>query len=195
MSDQATLPTGKDTVTFLKSQHERVKDLFEQVFATRGTARERAFFDLRRLMAVHETAEETIVHPAARRILPDGDDEVTMRLREENEAKKALTELETLDVNSAEFEMKLSALRNNVLEHAKREEREELDRMGSLMDPKRLERMGRAIEIAEAIAPTRPHPGVETATANFIVGPFASMMDRVRDAIEGKEPKHGPTSR
>jgi hypothetical protein len=172
-----------------------VKDLFEQVFATRGTARERAFFDLRRLMAVHETAEETIVHPAARRILPDGDDEVTMRLREENEAKKALTELETLDVNSAEFEMKLSALRNNVLEHAKREEREELDRMGSLMDPKRLERMGRAIEIAEAIAPTRPHPGVETATANFIVGPFASMMDRVRDAIEGKEPKHGPTSR
>jgi hypothetical protein len=43
--------------------------------------------------------------------------------------------------------------------------------------------MAKAVQAAEAIAPTRPHAGVESATANFAVGPFASMLDRARDLI------------
>jgi hypothetical protein len=35
-----------------------------------------------------------------------------------------------------------------------------------------------------AIAPTLPHAGVESAKLNFAVGPFASMLDRVRDVIQ-----------
>jgi hypothetical protein len=46
-----------------------------------------------------------------------------------------------------------------------------------------LSRMAKALQAAEAIAPTRPHPGVESAKLNFAVGPFASMLDRARDAI------------
>jgi hypothetical protein len=41
-----------------------------------------------------------------------------------------------------------------------------------------------AVHAAEAMAPTRPHPGVESAKLNFVVGPFASMLDRARDAID-----------
>ena len=43
--------------------------------------------------------------------------------------------------------------------------------------------MAGAVRAAEAIAPTRPHPGVESAALNFAVGPFASMLDRARDAL------------
>jgi hypothetical protein len=46
-----------------------------------------------------------------------------------------------------------------------------------------LKSMAAAVRAAEAIAPTRPHPGVESAKLNFAVGPFASMLDRARDAI------------
>jgi hypothetical protein len=45
---------------------------------------------------------------------------------------------------------------------------------------------GEAVAFAESIAPTRPHPGVESAAANMLVGPFAAMLDRARDAISGK---------
>lgn len=48
-----------------------------------------------------------------------------------------------------------------------------------------LERMGRAAKLAELIAPTRPHPGVESQSANLLAGPFAVMMDRARDALLG----------
>ena len=44
--------------------------------------------------------------------------------------------------------------------------------------------MGTAVKAAEAIAPTSPHAGVESAKLNLAVGPFASMVDRARDLIE-----------
>jgi hypothetical protein len=52
------------------------------------------------------------------------------------------------------------------------------------VDTDDLKRMGSAVRAAQAIAPTRPHPGVESAKLNFAVGPFASMLDRARDLIE-----------
>jgi hypothetical protein len=57
------------------------------------------------------------------------------------------------------------------------------------LDADELKRLTAAVRAAEAIAPTRPHAGVESPMLNFAVGPFASMVDRVRDLIE-----HGFTS-
>src|SRR5262245_50893455 len=78
--------TGSDVVGFLKEQHHDIKANLEQVLALRGEARSKAFVSLRRLLAVHETAEEEIVHPVARRVLPDGPTVVDARLAEEKEA-------------------------------------------------------------------------------------------------------------
>ena len=177
---------GIDVVAFLKSQHNQIKDGFERVLVAQGKERERAFTDLRRLLAVHETAEEEIVHPAARRALRDGSTIVSARLREENAAKKALAELETLDVMSRDFEASLRTLQASVITHAEAEEREELAALATALEPSRLERMRKAAQLAESIAPTRPHPGIESATANLLVGPFVSMVDRARDALTGK---------
>jgi hypothetical protein len=53
--------------------------------------------------------------------------------------------------------------------------------------------MRAAVEFAEAVAPTRPHAGVESATANLLAGPFAAMLDRTRDAISGKKVDKRPS--
>src|SRR5579875_3484854 len=95
-----TISSGQDVVTFLKSQHEQIKALLGQVLETTGKQRSETFTELRRLLAVHETAEEEVVHPKARRTLENGDEVVSERLKEENEGKQALSELEKLDVDS-----------------------------------------------------------------------------------------------
>lgn len=177
---------GLDVVTFLKEQHEQIKEGFNLVLSRSGQPRSDAFVALRRLLAVHETAEEEIIHPAARKALPDGDVVVRARLQEENEAKKVLSELEDLDVHSAEFQRKFLLLQSSVLLHARAEEENEFNRLGDVMDAEKLDRMRAAVNFAESVAPTRPHPGVESATANVLAGPFASMLDRARDAISGK---------
>lgn len=180
------LASGSDVVGFLEGQHQEIKGLFERVLSTSGEERSRAFYSLRRLMAIHETAEEEIVHPVAKRVLPDGETIIAKRLEEENAAKKVLGELESLDVDSAEFTEKLTALSKDVVAHAEAEENDEFERLADALDQSKLERMRKAVEIAEKIAPTRPHPGIESQAANLFAGPFASMMDRVRDALSKK---------
>ncbi len=175
-----------DVVTFLKVQHDQVKELFTQVGKTSGKAREEAFYDLRRLLAVHETAEEEIVHPRVQQALADDDVTVKNRLAEENSAKEALTELEKLDVDSTEFEEKFRTLERDVIAHAEAEEREEFGWLKAELEEHQLQTMKKAVQRAEAMAPTRPHPGVESRRANLVAGPFAAMLDRARDAIRGK---------
>jgi hemerythrin superfamily protein len=178
--------SGNDLVTFLKGQHKLVKSLFETVITTTGEERTRSFYALRRLMAVHETVEEEIVHPAARRELPDGNAIVDARLDEENAAKAALTDLERLNADSPEFDAKIRTLRSKVLAHAEAEEQEEFARLGAILAPERLERMRKAAMVAESLAPTRPHPGMESAMGNLLIGPFVAMVDRTRDILSGK---------
>lgn len=183
---QAEMRTGDDVVTFLKQQHEQIKSLFQQIFASSGEAREEAFVALRRLLAVHETAEEEVVHPRAQKSIPNGESVVSARLEEENEGKRVLTELEKLDVNSAEFEAQLREFQQAVVSHAEAEEHQEFAQLSAALEPEQLERMRNAAKLAESTAPTHPHAGVESRGANMLAGPFAAMMDRARDLMTGK---------
>jgi hypothetical protein len=183
---QAAIPSPTDVVDFLSNQHEQIKSLFAKTLSASGDSREKAFIDLRRLLAVHETIEEEIVHPRAKRKIANGDAVVGQRLKEEHEAKTVLQKLEKLEVDSDEFTGLLTELRDAVLEHADHEERDEFARLGQELSNHELETMGRAAKLAEAIAPTRPHAGVESQVANLVAGPFAAMLDRARDAIVGK---------
>jgi hypothetical protein len=181
-----TIEVGTDVVTFLRSQHRQVQRLLESVVVARGDVRQRDFGTLRRLLALHETAEEEIVHPLARRALVHGEAVVVARLGEEKEAKTILAELEALPADSAEFDRLARDLQVHVVAHTEAEEREEFGRLVVLLDAPTLTRMRKAAKLAETLGPTRPHPGIESATANLLVGPFAAMIDRARDALSEK---------
>lgn len=173
-----------DVVRFLTDQHNLIKDMFDEVFsASSDEARRKAFTELRQLLAVHETAEEMVLHPRVRQEVDGGDIIVDARLKEEHDAKEHLSALEAMDIGSQEFLDELTLFRGAVIDHAVREEEEEFGRLRRELDDDDLSRMAKAVVAAEAIAPTRPHPGVESAKANFAVGPFASMLDRARDLI------------
>jgi hemerythrin superfamily protein len=175
----------EEVVAFLKAQHNFIEDMFDEVLhASDPEAREEPFIELRQLLAVHETAEEMVVHPRVRREADAGDQIVDARLSEEHEAKELLSEIEKLDITSQEFIDQITKLRDAVLEHARHEEEDEFPVLQRELDQDDLKRMGSAVRAAEAIAPTRPHPGVESAKLNFAVGPFASMLDRARDLIK-----------
>jgi hemerythrin superfamily protein len=124
-----------------------------------------------------------VVHPRARREVAAGDEIVDARLTEEHKAKEMLSDLENMDIDSQEFLDALTEFRQAVVDHADHEEAEEFTKLQRNLSAEDLKSMAAAVQAAEAIAPTRPHPGVESAKLNFAVGPFASMLDRARDAI------------
>jgi hemerythrin superfamily protein len=174
-----------EVIAFLKAQHNLIEDMFDEVLhASDPQAREKPFIELRQLLAVHETAEEMVVHPRTRREFDEGDAIVDSLLQEEHSAKEQLSSIESLDITSQQFIDELTKLRDAVLAHAEHEENDEFPKLQKHIDDDDLKRMGTAVRAAEAIAPTRPHPGVESAKLNFAVGPFASMLDRARDLIK-----------
>ncbi|WP_030167525.1 hemerythrin domain-containing protein [Spirillospora albida] len=179
---------ANDVVDLLRAQHGRIRDLFDAVAKSDGKERTDAFRDLVRLLAVHETAEEEIVHPMARS-LPGGDGIVDDRLEEERRAKEMLSELDGMDTADPAFLPKLDELRMAVLTHARAEERYEFDRLGDRFNAAQLKGLAAAVRAAEAIAPTHPHPGTESAAKNMLAGPAVAVMDRVRDMIRDARDK------
>ena len=70
-----------------------------------------------------------------------------------------------------------------VLTHARYEERYEFPQLRAKVPADRLRTAAQAVRAAEAVAPTRPHPSAQSATANVVVGPPLAVFDRARDLI------------
>jgi hypothetical protein len=172
-----------DVIDLLLTQHSEIKDLFGRVAQAHGADKREQFENLVRLLAVHETAEEELIHPLARTHLDNGDTVVEALLQEEHQAKRALSDLYDLGVDHPDFDTRLGALRQVVVEHAEREEHEEFGYLQKALPADRLQRLTRAVLAAEKVAPTRPHAGTESTTANLLLGPPLAVFDRVRDAL------------
>ncbi|TMR31195.1 hemerythrin domain-containing protein [Nonomuraea zeae] len=180
-----------DVIDLLQAQHGMIRDLFDEVEQAPADRRGEAFTRLVRLLAVHETAEEEIVHPYARHKIDGGDAVVEDRLAEEKEAKELLMRMDEAGPDASDFRQNLEILRAAVEAHARSEERYEFPQLRARTSGAERRGMAAGVKAAEALAPTHPHPGVESALKNVLVGTPMAMMDRARDVIRqamGKNP-------
>jgi hypothetical protein len=192
-SADTALPTGTDldVVDLLLTQHARIEEQFLLVAAApAGPAKQDAFDDLVRLLSIHETAEEELIHPLSRGLVPGGGQEIDDRLAEERQANDILAQLANGGVDADGFDQALLLLRNAVLMHARHEERYEFPHLRAKVPPAQLRALAPALRAAEALAPTRPHPGTESAKANLLAGPVLAVADRARDLIRDATNNH-----
>jgi len=174
----------EDIVDTLLAHHQQIKLLFAQVESTNGEHKRRLFQELVALLALHESVEESLVHPLAERKLPDGKSVVPARLAEEQDAKEALSRLYELGVEDPGFNTGLLTLRDAVAAHALAEETLEFAELRAVVDPENLLRMRSAMTVVAALAPTRPHPEIPSnAAATLLLGPPMAIFDRARDAV------------
>ena len=170
-----------DVVKFLKDQHNLIKDMFDEVLsASDPKARETAFVELRQLLAVHETAEEMVVHPRVRHEAANGDEIVDARLKEEHKAKEMLSALEGMDIDSPKFIAELTVFRDAVIDTpSTRSPRSS----PSSSATSRLTTAGGWPRLSWPRRPSRRLARMPAwrAPRRTLVGPFASMLDRARD--------------
>lgn len=179
----------QDVIELLLSQHNEIKALFAQVKSSTGEHKRDAFQQLVRLLAVHESAEEQVVHPAARH--DAGDQVVDARLHEEDEAKHVLSNLYDLGTDNPAFDGHFADFEKAVLAHATHEEHEEFPELRRNTDPGKLRRMAGAVRAAEAVSPTRPHPAAgENPASNMLAGPPVAVFDKMRDAVRDWRQSH-----
>lgn len=166
----------------LRQDHDEVRQMFGQIEQASGDEKRDLFQQLVGELIRHEVAEEEILRPVSKR--DAGEEIADARMKEEAAAEELLKEMEKLDPSSSEFAAKLSQLRQDVESHAEAEESQEFPKVQEKQSAERLEQMAKAYEGAKKMAPTRPHPSTpNTPAANMLVGPFATVMDRARDAV------------
>ena len=190
MSSEATTMSA---TALLRQQHDTVKQMFDQLLNAQGPQRTELFDCLRATLATHETAEEIVVYPRLRKLGADGDRVADARIAEEDEAKNVLAKLEKLGPEDDGFDQQLHAFHQAVLDHATAEESEVFPLLERSCPAGELHTMAERIKKAEDMAPTHPHPhGPNSAIGNRLVGPFAKMVDKVRDAMHGDAGRPAP---
>jgi len=173
-----------DVITLVQEDHRQIKSMMNDLSTAQGD-HDALFEQLIAKLATHETAEEEVVHPLARRT-PDGDAIVDELLKEEDEGKKALAELEKMGPSDPGFRAKFEMVKQEILTHAEHEELREHPKLRSDVDAEQRERAASMFRTAEKIGPTHAHKmAPESAAGNVFVGMFVAVADRVRDAIRG----------
>jgi len=166
----------------LRQDHDEVRQMFAKLDTATGERRQDLFQQLVGELVRHEVCEEEILRPVSKR--DAGEEIANARMHEESQAEELLKEMEKLDTDSPEFASKLAKLRQEVERHAEAEETQEFPKVQQNESPERLEQMGRMYAAAKKAAPTRPHPSTpNTPAANMLVGPFAVVLDKARDAV------------
>jgi predicted Zn-ribbon and HTH transcriptional regulator len=168
-------------ISVLLEQHAKIRNTFAAVQLAKGERRRELFDELRELLAVHEAGEEIVLRPASRKSA--GDQVVDARNSEEAEAARVLAAMETMDVAGEQFAGTLAELEKAVFAHADREEFEEFAAVQGAYSDEELQSMGEKLLKAQSKAPTHPHPAAAgSPTAQRVVGPFAALLDKARDA-------------
>ncbi|MEU6138215.1 hemerythrin domain-containing protein [Nocardioides sp. NPDC047086] len=175
------LPEG-DVVRILLQQHAGIRQLCSTVANSEGPAKRQAFDDLRVLLAVHEAAEELVVHPVTS---THGGELLAKALNaDEKEATEMLARLEEVGVESPEFDETFPIFQIAVEQHTEEEERVEFPLLLSTIDQTSRHMMGKRLTATEFVAPTHPHPGsAGSMPKQLATMPFHSIVDRVKDAL------------
>jgi hypothetical protein len=199
--DVAELGGPLSLLTRQKRDHERLDRLLHRLErSTVGAQQEEVLQRIARLVFPHAFAEESVIWPEVRRVLPDGE-ALTLRVeREHQEVNELWTRLDDLGPSSGERRDVLERLAQVLREDVRDEEDELLPRLQRAVGVRRLQVLGLAWEAVRRTAPTRPHPVVSRRPpGNALAGLPLTLLDRSRDALDTVARRssrlHGPATR
>jgi hemerythrin superfamily protein len=176
-----------------RDDHIELDRLLHELDGTTGTAQERVLRSIVRLVFSHAFAEETVLWPVLRRVLPDGE-ALTLRVEEEHqEVNELVTTLETTAHDDPRRAELVSRLVHVLREDVRDEEDVLFPRLQERVDAAELRRLGRQWELVRRISPTRPHPTVSRRPpGNALSALPLSLLDRARDLVDAGV-QHGPS--
>jgi len=190
--DEAQLGGPASVLVRQKREHIRLDRLLDELRATRGAEQDRVLISIYRLVFPHEFAEESVLWPVIRRVLPDGEALTRQVEKEHQEVNELVTRLDGEHLDPSERRQLLDRLVTVLREDVRDEEDALLPGLQTQLSVSQLRRLGVAWELvrrtADATAPRR----VQT-TSRQCPGRFAD--DRARQParpVRGHRPPFTP---
>jgi hypothetical protein len=171
-----------------RADHARLARLMaraRETEATGGTAHAVALRAVARLVFTHAFAEEAVLFPATRRVLPEGDP-LTLRIERDHQQVDEL--VARLDASSPDDPDRPALLRRTFAvldEDVRTEEDELLPRLQQVLSPSQLRSLGLRWELLRRMSPTRAHPVVSRRPPGQTLSALPlTVLDRARDRLQ-----------
>jgi hemerythrin-like domain-containing protein len=182
----------RDVVDVLSADHREFDRIFrelEQLFGRSGEEvleRKRELVDEVTIGLVkHSVAEETQVYPRVEKQVDK--DEAEHSKEEHAEAEETMKRLERMDPGDPGFDDAVAELIREIRHHVEHEESRMFTELRTTFSHEELVDMANQVEMVKKIAPTRAHPMTPNeAGVRLAVGPVASLLDHLRDAVSGR---------
>jgi hemerythrin-like domain-containing protein len=188
-----------DAISFLRADHKSVLGLLEVLEgAPSGKGSQLSGLDTMVTNLIiaesqHEAIEEQWFWPAVRRALDDGDALADKAIQQEQDGKKLLQQLKDSKPGQPEYQQALRAFVAAGREHIDFEQNEVFPKFEAAVSRDELETIGRRLEAAKKVAPTRPHPGTPPSSMLLkTAGMLVAVVDHLRDALTGRAAKNPP---
>ncbi len=168
-----------------RRDHIELDGLLEQLQQTAGTEQDEVLTRIWRLVFRHAYAEETVLWPVIRGVLPDGDELTRQIEREHQEINEFAAALDRRSATAGDRSELISRLIALLRQDVRDEEDVLLPRLQEALDSARLRRLGRTWEIVRGAAPTRPHAAVSRRPpGNVLAAVPLSLLDHSRDGLD-----------
>ena len=176
-----------DLVDDIISDHREVEAVFSQIEAGGDDGKRDLVEHVITELVRHSVAEEQYLYPTVRRVLPNGDQLADHELKEHAEAEEVMKAIEKTDAQDPKFDELVGKLIEDIRHHVQEEESDLLPQLRTACDAAELDELGEKFENSKKMAPTRPHPSApDRPPANKILDPGVGLIDRMRDAITGR---------
>ncbi len=168
-----------------KRDHIKLNALLTELEGSAGRSQGEVLRRIYRLVFPHAFAEEAVLWPVLRRVLPDGE-RLTLEVEQEHqEVNELVTRLELLEDGDPERGALLERLVAVLGEDVRDEEDTLFPRLQERVSVRRLQLLGIAWEILRRTAPTRAHPVVaRRPPGNALAAAPLSVLDRLRDVTD-----------
>lgn len=122
-----------DVLTFLKQEHDDVKEVFAKVEKAKGKQAQSLFEQLRNMLSLHETMEETFFYP---RLKQDkrAKDLILESYEEHHVLDVLLGEISQLGPSDEQWAAKIKVLQENTEHHIEEEEGELFPKVRKIWD-------------------------------------------------------------
>jgi hemerythrin superfamily protein len=190
IADQSVAQMGGRTSILARQRadHERLDRLMDRARETRGqggAAHAKALRAVARLVFTHAFAEEAVLFPAARKVLPEGDP-LTLHIESAHqEVDELVSRLDRSSERDPGHDELLERTFAVLDEDVRSEEDELLPRLQELLSPRQLRVLGWQWELVRRISPTRPHPTVSRRPPGQTLSALPlTVLDRSRDQLQ-----------
>ncbi len=182
----------RDVVDVLSADHREFDRIFRELEQLSGRSGEDVLKRKRELvdevtigLVKHSVAEETKVYP---RVEKQVDREEAEHSKEEHaEAEETMKRLERMDPDDPGFDDAVAELIREIRHHVEHEEGRMFTELRASFSHEELVEMAAKVESVKKMAPTRAHPMTPNEPGvRLAVGPVASLLDHLRDAVSGR---------